>query len=162
MIKNTNSVLHETWKPIEGYEKLYEVSNFGRVKSLSRIKIDKNGNKHITLERILKQQNNNRGYLKVRLCKNSKYTDCFVHRIVANAFIDKPFEDCEVNHKDEDKTNNYAYNLEWVSHKYNMNFGNVKNKIQGLPCKNTKYSNSKHNKLKLMKEIAQERAKNRQ
>lgn len=93
----------EMWKPISGYEGLYEVSNFGRVKSLKFGK-----------EKIL-TPGNYKGYLSVQLCKDGKRKMMRVHRLVAEAFIPNPNKLETVNHKDEDKTNNSANNLEWMS-----------------------------------------------
>lgn len=101
----------EIFKDIEGYEGSYQVSNEGRVKSLKYRK-----------EHILKPSNS-RGYLRVALCKNNKRNDYSIHRLVASAFIDNPEGLNEVNHIDEDKTNNYVENLEWCSHAFNINHG---------------------------------------
>lgn len=108
----------EIWKYIKGYEGLYQVSNFGRVKS---IKFGK--------ERILKTFKNTRGYLQVNLCKNGKVKNYKVHRLVAEAFLDNTDNLPEVNHKDENKLNNNAENLEWCSAKHNSNFGTRNERI---------------------------------
>lgn len=105
----------EIWKEVEGYEGLYEVSNFGRVRSL--------GNDKTRKTKILKAGERKDGYLQVGLCKNKKQKIFRVHRIVAQAFIPNPLNLPEVNHKDEDKTNNRVENLEWCSRKYNVNYG---------------------------------------
>ena len=103
--------MEEIWKNIEGYE-LYKVSNYGRVKSL---KFEK--------ERILKPGKNKCGYLRVNLFKYGK-RNCFsVHRLVAIAFIPNTLNLPQVNHKDENKENNCAWNLEWCNEKYNTNYG---------------------------------------
>lgn len=102
----------EQWKDIEGYENLYQISNEGRVKSLKWGK-----------ERILKNVKNSWGYLLVGLCKNGERIHKQVHRLVAEAFLENPQNLLEVNHKDEDKTNNHVENLEWCSHLYNMSYG---------------------------------------
>ena len=103
----------ENWKSIIGYEGLYEVSDQGRVKSLKRGK-----------ERILKPAKQRWGYLQVRLCKNSQKKDFKVHRLVAEAFCPNPCPDKfdQVNHRDENKTNNAASNLEWCDAKYNKTY----------------------------------------
>ena len=105
----------EIWKPIEGFEELYHVSNYGRVKST----IPHNG----TNERILKPHSVGRGYLQIGLHKEGKTYDKLIHRLVAEAFIDNPNNLPCVNHKDENKGNNHVQNLEWVSYKENDNYG---------------------------------------
>ena len=118
----------EIWKDIEGYEGKYQVSNKGRVKSLSYNKTGR--------EDIMKQRKSTNGYLMANLCKNGKHKHCLIHRLVASAFIHNPEGLPEVNHKDEDKTNNNVENLEWCDHLYNNNYG-TKNersaKSQGKP-----------------------------
>lgn len=115
--------MKEIFKPIKGYEGLYEISNLGNVKSLSRNGkgIGKGKSRK---ETILKPQKNNVGYLFVCLCKNGIQKNFTIHRLVAEAFIPNPNNYTEVNHKDENKTNNYIDNLEWCTHKYNLNYGN--------------------------------------
>lgn len=63
------------------------------------------------------------GYKRVTLCENGKQINVSVHRLVAMAFIDNPNGYNEINHKDEDKTNNNVNNLEWCSHLYNIRYG---------------------------------------
>lgn len=108
--------MKEIWKDVEGYEGCYQVSNFGRVKSLG------NGKTHNSSERILKG-NNIKGYLVVNLSKEGNKKQYLIHRLVAQAFIPNPNKLLQVNHIDEDKTNNKVSNLEWCSAKYNMNYG---------------------------------------
>lgn len=110
---------NEIWKPIKGYEKLYEISNYGRVKSLPR----KIGFVIQHEEKILNTYLNKFGYLKVRLTKNYIGKNYFVHRLVAEAFLDNPLNLPCVNHKDECKTNNHVSNLEFCTQKYNCNYG---------------------------------------
>lgn len=100
----------EHWKPIAGYEELYEVSDLGRVRSLKA-------------GRCLKPQAAGLGYKKVELYRTGKRKSVFVHRLVAKAFVPNPSKFLEVNHIDEDKSNNAASNLEWCSRKYNVNYG---------------------------------------
>ena len=102
----------ETWKAIAGYEGIYEVSDLGRVKSLKFGK-----------ERILKPGGDTHGYLHVILCRDGHTKKLFVHRLVAEAFIQNPNNLATVNHKDEVKTNNTVSNLEWMSQKDNLNYG---------------------------------------
>lgn len=112
----------EVWKSLDfmGYPD-YEVSNFGRVKSLNYKGSGKEG--------ILKQSKIRSGYLKVTLCKNKKHKDFTAHRIVALAFIPNPENLPCVNHKDENKENNHVDNLEFCTHEYNLKYGTRLEKI---------------------------------
>ena len=101
----------EEWRDIEGFNG-YQVSNEGRIRSLKWGK-----------ERIRKVTINKYGYLEVSLCKDEKPTTKRIHRLVAEAFIPNPQNLPEVNHKDEDKTNNNVENLEWCTEEYNHNYG---------------------------------------
>lgn len=103
--------MEEIYKDIKGYEGKYQVSNLGNVKSCKKNK----------LLSIYKQDD---GYVRVSLWKNNKGKTYYVHRLVAMAFIDNPNKLPEVNHKDENKNNNYVGNLEWCTSQYNMNYGN--------------------------------------
>lgn len=152
--QNTFSAIKEIWKPIVGYEGLYEVSNFGRVKGLERMVKGRYGNLRFQKETMRKIQINNRGYCTVRLCKDGNYKYYFVHRLVAEAFIPNDDKTLEVNHKDEDKLNNYAFNLEWVTRKENMNYGNTQNKIHNKPTKENKYQKSKRNQIRKQRELS--------
>ena len=109
----------EVWKPIAGYEGIYEVSNLGRVRSLDRIK--SNGAR--MMGRVLLQDCSNRGYMSVELNVDKKNKRCSIHRLVAMAFIPNPNNLPEVNHKDENKLNNNVCNLEWCTPSYNSNYG---------------------------------------
>ena len=109
----------EIWKDIPNYEGLYQVSNYGQVKSVRET--DALG-RHKT-PTIMKPQKNRKGYLHVMLCKGDSRKHFLVHRLVAEAFIGERPADCEVNHIDEDKTNNRAENLEYVTHTENIRHG---------------------------------------
>ena len=100
--------MKEEWKPIKGYEGLYEVSNMGRVKSLRYGKA-----------RILRTPDNLRGYKSVILSKQATRKIKRVHRLVAEAFIPNPMNLPVVNHLDGDKYNNCATNLEWCTYQEN-------------------------------------------
>lgn len=114
----------EIWRPIKTFEGLYEVSNRGRVRSVDRWVIYKDGSKHFWKGQILKpRQNETTGYLQVNLCRDGKQRTFRIHRLVAEAWLDNPMGKPEVNHLDEDKTNNDVYNLEWSTAKENINFG---------------------------------------
>lgn len=103
---------------------MYEISNKGQVKRLERTTIGKDGKKYHRKERILKASLDGSGYLKVHLFDNeSREKTLKVHRLVAKAFISNPEDKSDVNHKDEIKTNNCVENLEWMTHKENLNYG---------------------------------------
>ena len=99
----------EIWRAIKGYEDLYEVSNYGKVRSLFRYK------------KILKPIVGVQGYLYVTLYdKNKKQKSKRIHRLVAQAFISNPDNLPFVNHKDEDVKNNVYSNLEWTTTQENI------------------------------------------
>ena len=109
----------EIWKPIKGYEGVYEISNLGRVRSIGRyVQAKIKGTKCITFKggRILSPGDNGKGYLFVHLMNKRFY----VHRLVCEAFIEKRDGANQVNHKDGIKSNNRANNLEWCTHSENM------------------------------------------
>lgn len=103
----------EQWRAVKGFEGKYEVSNIGNVKSYLRNK-----------EKYMKTRIDKDGYQIVTLYANGKRKDYKLHRMVADAFIENPLNLPQVNHKDENKTNNSADNLEWCDSKYNVNYGN--------------------------------------
>lgn len=114
--------MEEIWKPIQ-YEG-YEISNFGRVKSY---KYDKENGK------ILKPSVCTKGYLQLDLRiggrNYTKRVHLAVHRLVAEAFIPNPNNLPQVNHKDEDKTNNHVDNLEWCTNQYNATYGTKSERV---------------------------------
>lgn len=122
----------EIWRPVVGYEGLYEVSSYGRVRSLDRY----DSRNRFCKGRILKLNDDGRGYLSVQLCSNNKIKKFLVHRVVAQAFISNPDNLPEVNHLDEDKTNNRVDNLEFCNHKYNINFGTRTDLMRDTKIKN--------------------------
>ena len=117
---------NEIWKDVIGYEGLYLVSNLGRVKSIKR---QVAGGVRNTPEKILKQHLQKEGYFTVVLYKDGIPKRLSVHRLVAIAFCDNPHNFPVVNHKDENKSNNLATNLEWCTVIYNMNYGTVGKRI---------------------------------
>lgn len=104
----------EEWRPVVGYEGLYEVSDWGRVKN------QKNG---------FMKNHLNGGYNRVHLSKNNIQKFYYVHRLVAKAFIPNVNNHDFINHKDEDKTNNNVDNLEWCTREYNNNYGTRNKKV---------------------------------
>ena len=117
--------MEEIWKEIDDR---YSVSNLGRVKS-----------NYANKERILKPFYNHYGYLMVDIRHPGYRKSIAVHRLVAIAFIPNPDNLLEVNHKDENKTNNCVDNLEWCDTLYNCNYG-TRNERKGLACRKKIYS----------------------
>ena len=113
----------EIWLPIENYENLYEVSNLGRVRRLESFVNGKAGSKRKVSGKILKPMAQQNGYLFVTLCKNGIGRSFTLHRLVSTAFLPKSDKKFQVNHLDEDKTNNTVENLEWCTAKENVNYG---------------------------------------
>lgn len=102
----------EIWKIIPGYDGNYHVSSFGRVKSISRYKINGWGGLTLLPEIIMSAKSTPQGYMQVGL-RNPKQKLFYVHRLVAIAFLEKSEDKPEVNHKDGNKSNNHVINLEW-------------------------------------------------
>lgn len=122
LLKNVSIFANmEQFRTISDYEGLYEVSNYGNVKSLNYNRTGK--------EKILKPQADTKGYLFVILYKNGKKKHHKVHRLVASAFIENPDNLPQVNHKDECPTNNCLENLEWCTCEYNINYGTHNQRI---------------------------------
>ena len=121
--------MEEEWKNIRDYEGLYMISSYGRVKSLGRWVNYKNKGKKWQEGKILKPLVKKGGYLHVGLWKNGKLKFFTVHRLVAQAFIPNPNNLPQVNHKDENKENNFVKNLEYCDAKYNNNFGTRNERI---------------------------------
>lgn len=128
--------MEEIWKDIQGYEGFYQISNLGRVRSLERIAPSGKFVKQI----IRKQLKDKDGYCIVGLNKNKSQKTHKVHRLVANAFIENTDNLPEVNHKDEDKTNNEVSNLEWCNAKYNLTYGSRNGMFIGEKNNNCKLS----------------------
>ena len=112
----------EVFREITGYEGFYQVSNLGNVRSVERTANVRFG-KRVIKGCILKQKTNTYGYLFVSLSKENKVKHHLIHRLVAQAFIPNPDNLPEINHKDENITNNNVNNLEWCNRSYNINYG---------------------------------------
>lgn len=113
----------EIWKDIVGFEGYFQVSNLGRVKSLDRVITNKMGVMRNFKGFVKKLTPDGKGYVVVGLSKDGKYTRCYVHRLVAEAFIPNKEKLPFINHKDEIKDNNYVSNLEWCTQEYNNRYG---------------------------------------
>lgn len=113
--------MNEIWKDIQGYEGWYQVSNLGNIKSLKRIRAKKSGGyMMIEIPKLRKPHVSTNGYCDVGLHAEGKSKSFTIHRLVANAFIDNPQNKPQINHKDGNKQNNAALNLEWVTPGENM------------------------------------------
>lgn len=110
------------WKPIERYDGLYLISDDGKVFSVRN-------------NRILKNQLQDNGYVRIELNINGQHKKELIHRLVAEAFIPNPNNYPIINHKDENPSNNSVGNLEWCDHKYNINYGT---------CIEKRVKNTKH------------------
>lgn len=109
----------ELWKPIKGYEGLYQVSSKGRIRSLKRTKKNKWGGIIQVKERVLANGISGQGYINVLLYNNGNRRTYKAHRLVAEAFISNPDNKPHVNHIDGNKENNSIENLEWCTIKEN-------------------------------------------
>ena len=107
----------EIWKDVKDYEGLYAVSNYGNVKNAKT-------------DHILRRRPQSNGYFSVLLYKNGTSKSLMIHRLVAQSFCPKGKGEDFVNHKDENKSNNMAENLEWCTRKYNANYGTVNKRIK--------------------------------
>ena len=132
--------MEEIWRPVVGYEGLYEVSSTGRVRSLDRCLVNSFGRSVFIKGKLLKIYDNTLGYKFVSLVMDKHPSPMYVHRLVAQAFIPNPDGLPQVNHKDEDKSNNRVENLEWCTAKYNMNYGSRMKKTRETKLKTGSYS----------------------
>lgn len=137
----------EIWKDIPGYEGYYQVSTFGRVKSVNRTTENHRKTPKDTKwyrffpEKQITPELTHTGYLRIKLTKLGKRNKFYVHRLVAAAFIENPMNLPYVNHIDENKINNNVTNLEWCDHDYNMHYGTLqKRKAESHKKKIVQYS----------------------
>ena len=135
-------IMEEIWKDIKGYEGLYQVSNFGNVKSLSKMRKSGSGY-YIQKEIILKQQLKSKRYLGVGLTKNKKWKNFLVHRLVAEAFLENPNHYNQINHIDCNKLNNNIENLEWCSQEQNLEHAYKNGLLTKRRLSNEKYNSKK-------------------
>lgn len=129
--------MQEQWKPIAGYEGIYEVSNTGKVRSLTREIPYPNGKTRKTAG-FEKKPVEVGGYLYFCLSKNGQSRRFAAHRLVAMAFLENPDNKPEINHKDCNRKNNRADNLEWVTRQENVNHAVVNGRIHPYDRKGDK------------------------
>lgn len=110
----------EIWGPISEFS-FVEASSYGRVRTLDRF-VKQGDKKRFVRGQILKRRYSNSGYLYVKFRTNGKSVGRFVHRLVAEAFLSNPDSLPEINHKDNNPLNNTVSNLEWCTHKYNIEY----------------------------------------
>ena len=140
-LRITGDLGFEFWQDIPEYEGLYQVSTYGRIKSVDRI-VKHNNAKGFVIRKgkILSPHKTPEGYMFCGLCKEGKVAHKKIHRMVAITFLPIPqfildafhsneTKRIEVNHKDENKENNAIDNLEWCTSRYNANYGNHIRKI---------------------------------
>lgn len=149
----------EVWMDIKGYEGLYMISNYGRVRSFDRESSYLLDGKLVTRRRkgkILKASPSSTGYLQLNLSKEAKSELVRIHRLVAEHFVDGQMFDLEVNHIDGDKENNRADNLEWITHKENMEHAYANGLCKVNEARSVIMAEFLFNPKKKAKEIAEE------
>lgn len=125
------SKLVEEWRPIEGYEGLYEVSDWGRIKSLEKKYFNGKGWMKIE-EHIMKVYKDKDGYELVRLKKNGDGSTLRVHRIVGQTFIPNDEGKPVIDHIDGNTSNNCVWNLRWCTQKENLNYPLARKNISNI------------------------------
>lgn len=134
-----NKNKNELWKEIEGWEGIYEVSNYGRVR---RISYDNPNYKHkVELPYYIKHRYDKDGYVRYTLCRGKELKQAFAHRLVAKAFVSNPNNYPIINHKDCNVKNNYYENLEWCTITYNNRY--IKKMGRTNYCYGKRHPNSK-------------------
>lgn len=159
------SIQQEVWKPVVGFESLYEVSNTGKVRSVTRTYTNSRKQVRTIFGKELKADNKRtkrdttNQYKRVTLCRNGRLIHKSVHRLVAEAFIENNRVDRDqINHKDGDKTNNSVENLEWCTNKENIDHSVRMNLINPNPPKgeNAVFAKLTDNQVCMMRQLYSE------
>lgn len=159
------SIQQEVWKPVVGFENLYEVSNTGKVRSVTRTYTNSRKQVRTIFGKELKadnkctKKNTTNQYKRVTLCCDGKLIHKSVHRLVAEAFIENNRIDRDqINHKDGDKTNNSVENLEWCTNKENIDHSVRMNLINPNPPKgeNAVFAKLTDNQVCMMRQLYSE------
>lgn len=131
---DNQQLMNEMWEDIVGFEGYYQISSFGRVKGLERFvnSARSSSGKRKVSEKLIRTRIDRYGYDTVILRKDNKNTHFTIHRLVANAFLKNPNNYPCVNHKDENKLNNYYENLEWCTVDYNNKYNGRQDKIHKI------------------------------
>lgn len=134
----------EQWKAIQGWEEIYEISNYGNVRSIDRYINYPDGHKQFVKGKQLFLNTVNSGYQQVTLYKKSKPHKYYVHQLVAQAFVSNPNHHSEIHHKDYNKQNNHADNLMWITHLDNIiDLQNHKNPQTGYKDSHNRFKSHK-------------------
>lgn len=129
--------MKEIWKDIKDYRGYYQVSNLGRVKGIERIVYAGSGKYRKQYEKIMSnKKNNGNGYKIVSLNKDGISKNYYVHRLVAESFIPNLNNYPQINHKNENKSDNNINNLEWCTPKYNNCYGTRLERLSGFLVSN--------------------------
>lgn len=130
--------MEEFWKAIKGYEGLYQVSNVGRVRSLDRrVCNHRSGSTRFAKGQILAANDNGHGYKYVTLRTKNSRKNVYVHRLVAEHFLEQVLSKDYVNHLDCDTSNNAVTNLEWCTQKENVRYASEHLKKAKTKCRST-------------------------
>ena len=137
IIFEKNENMKEEWKDIPNWEGKHQISNYGRVKTFNYMRTGKTFIREGTLVK-------SKGYMKISLKDKHRKEQYYVHRLVAELFIPNPNNYPQVNHKDEDKTNNCVSNLEYCDARYNSNYGTRNERISKAQTGEKHWNYGKH------------------
>ena len=141
--KHLDFFVMENWKEVLGYEGLYLVSSYGRIKTIEKKVKHYKGGFSLLKEKILKSRLNRYGYERITLWKEGKMTTMSIHRLVLTSFIPNLINKPQINHINGIKTNNELKNLEWCTNKENINHADssLLRDIKGEKYKRSKITN---------------------